>query len=89
MFEELVKEYKVKDYLLLFSILAISLGLFLFFGYSRPIQKLIVFLTAAAYVLWGAIHHSLNKDLYLRVIWEYLLVALLASLTLLFILDQT
>lgn len=89
MFEELVKEYKVKDYLALFSILAASLGLFLLFGYSRPIQKLIVFGTATAYVIWGIIHHALHKDLHLSVVFEYLLVALLASLTVLFLLERT
>jgi energy-converting hydrogenase Eha subunit H len=88
MFEELVKEYKVKDYLLLFSILALGLGSFLYFGYSRPIQKLIVFLTSTGYVVWGIIHHALNRDLHLKVVMEYFLVALLASLTLLFLLER-
>ncbi len=89
MFEELVKEYKVKDYLVLFSFLAFSLALFLFFDYNRSAQQLVVVLTAAAYVLWGVIHHALQKDLHLKVVVEYLLVAFLASVVTLFLLSRT
>jgi ABC-type iron transport system FetAB permease component len=89
MFEALVKEYKVKDYLILFSLLVIGFGLFFFFDYHRPAQQLVVILTAMVYVLWGIAHHGLQKDLHPRVVLEYLLVAFLASLVTLFLLSRT
>lgn len=89
MFEEITKKYKVKDYLALFSILAIGFGLFLFFGYNRYAQKLMVIATAFSYVIWGVIHHAIQRDLYLSVIIEYLLVAFLTSLIILSLLART
>ncbi len=89
MFEELVKEYKVKDYLALFSILAVGFSLFLLFDYYRAAQQLVVVGTAVAYVIWGMIHHALHRDLHFRVVLEYCLVALLASMTTLFLLSRT
>ena len=89
MFEALVKEYKVKDYLVLFSLLAIGFGLFFFFDYHRPAQQLVVILTAMAYVIWGIAHHAFQKDLHPRVIIEYLLVAFLVSVVTLFLLSRT
>lgn len=89
MFEEITKKYKVKDYLALFSILAVGFGLFLFFGYNRGAQKLVVLATAGGYVIWGIIHHAIHKDLHLSVIVEYILVAFLTSLIILSLLART
>lgn len=83
MFEEITKKYKVKDYLALFSILALGFGLFLFFGYNRSAQTLVVLATAASYVIWGVIHHLFDKDFHWRILIEYLIVASLAAILLL------
>lgn len=89
MFEEITKKYKVKDYLALFSILALGFGLFLFFGYNRAAQKLVVLATAGGYVVWGIVHHALQKDLHLSVMVEYILVAFLTSVVILSLLGRT
>lgn len=89
MFEEITKKYKVKDYLALFSVLAMGFGLFLYFGYNREAQKLVVLATAAGYVVWGIAHHAIHKDFHLSVIVEYLLVAFLTSLIILSLLART
>jgi hypothetical protein len=58
----------------------ILIGAYLFFGFSRIYQMIIVLTTGIAYVLWGILHHHLNDDLHLKVVAEYVLVALLAEL---------
>ncbi len=58
----------------------IIVGAFLFFRFDRIYQMIIVLVAGLAYVLWGIIHHHVNDDLHLKVVVEYVLVALLAEL---------
>lgn len=76
-------------YLVLLFIL--SFGAFAFVYFQRFPQSQIVslFLTASFYVLWGIIHHYLEGDLHLRIIFEYLAVALLGFLILWSIINRT
>ena len=76
-----IKEH-FSHYLVLLFIL--SFGAFAFFYFQRFPQAQIVsvFLTASFYVFWGIIHHYLEGDLHLRIIFEYLAVALLGFLIL-------
>jgi hypothetical protein len=66
--------------------LSVGLGLFFLFDYNRGIQIGIVILLATLYVAWGAIHHSLKKEFHLRILVEYLLVDILASVLVIFLL---
>ncbi|GAJ16360.1 unnamed protein product, partial [marine sediment metagenome] len=75
-----------KHYLALMAILSIGLGLFLYFGYNRQVQIGIVIALSAAYVVWGIFHHSLKKELHLKIILEYIAVATLASIVVIFLL---
>ena len=52
-------------------------GLF-WFNYHRGIQLSIVISMAAAYLVWGIIHHWQHKDLHIKVLFEYVLYAFLA-----------
>jgi hypothetical protein len=76
----------LKHYLALAAILSVGLGLFFLFDYNRGIQIGIVILLATLYVAWGALHHSLRKEFHLRILVEYLLVAILASVLVIFLL---
>ena len=79
---KLGKEFKLhlSHYLTLSIILLVGLGAFFIFRFYPSYQVAIVVLTGFSYVLWGLIHHWLCGDLHLKVILEYILVALLASL---------
>ena len=48
---------------------------FALFSYDRTFQVAISIAVALSYVIWGIIHHMLEKDLYWEVVVEYLIVA--------------
>lgn len=67
----------IKHYLPLLGIFTVGFFGFAYFSYDRLFQGSIVVSVAIAYVVWGIIHHALHKDLYLEVVIEYILIALL------------
>lgn len=54
----------------------------LWFSYDRGMQFATLLSMAAAYVVWGIIHHQEHKDLAPNILFEYLLMATLAVLLL-------
>jgi len=79
----------LKHYLALIAFLSIGLALFLIFNYNRQIQMGIALVMAAGYVAWGVIHHTIKKELHPRIILEYVLVSILASVVAIFLLRRT
>ena len=77
---------EVKHYLALGVILAVGFWLYWVFNFNRQVQVWITVGMGCAYVLWGIIHHALRRELYLRIILEYLLVAGLACTFTIFLL---
>lgn len=70
---------ETKAYLILISILVAGFCLFIGFSYSRLAQMGITIALSAAYVIWGIYYHWSKKELHPKVIVEYLVIALLAS----------
>lgn len=64
--------YLTLAFILIFGIIA-----FIYFRRYPQAQEISIFLTASFYVLWGIVHHYIEGDLHLRIIFEYLAVALL------------
>lgn len=79
----------LKHYLALLAILSVGLALFWLFDYNRQVQAGITLVMAAAYVFWGVVHHLVKKDLRWQVILEYVVVAVVASVVLIFLLMRT
>lgn len=79
---ELIKDIKkhANHYLILLVILDIGAGMFYFLRFNPIYQVLVLLTTSVAYVVWGIIHHWQEDDLHLKVILEYLLLALLVDL---------
>jgi len=69
-------------YLALFFILGFGITSFVFFQRTPQMQIVSAFLTTSFYVLWGIVHHYIEKDLHIRVVIEYMTVALLGFLIL-------
>lgn len=62
-------------------LLCIVLGGLAAFYFVRPntsAQFIVGVATALAYVLWGFIHHALQKDLHMKVMIEYILIGAIA-----------
>jgi hypothetical protein len=65
-------------YLLLIFILGLgTVGMFFYSGMPHK-QYLLVIFVSTLYFLWGIFHHYLEGDLHIRIVVEYLLIALLA-----------
>lgn len=79
----------LKHYLGLIAFLSFGLALFLIFNYNRQVQIGITLVMAVTYVVWGIVHHSIKKEFHLRIILEYVLVAIVASVVVIFLLMRT
>ena len=62
-------------YLSLFGILLAGFAGLILFSYDKNFQMSVALATAAAYVVWGIVHHAFHKDLYLEVVLEYAAIA--------------
>jgi len=78
---ENIKKHLVHYLVLLFLLVSGGLSFFYFQRFPQA-QIVSAFLTASFYVLWGVIHHYLEGDLHLRVVVEYMAVAILGFLVL-------
>ena len=64
-------------YLSLLGIFVVGILAFVFFSYDPAFKIAVIISIAVSYVVWGIMHHYLNKDLYLEVVLEYIAVAVL------------
>lgn len=80
---------ELKHYLALIASLSIGLALFLIFNYNRQIQIGITLAMAIIYVVWGIVHHQNKKEFHPRIIFEYIIVAIVASVVMIFLLMRT
>jgi hypothetical protein len=67
-------------YFSLLCVLVLGLWGIFWFDYSRTVQVGIVVSLGVSYTVWGIIHHWQHKDLHLKIIAEYVLVASFAVL---------
>lgn len=81
-----IKIKEIKPYLILLTILAIGFWFYWLFNFNRQIQVWITIILGSVYVLWGIIYHALKKELYFKVVLEYLLVAGLSCSLVIFLL---
>ncbi len=75
-----------KHYLSLFLILTAGFFLFRIFNFNRQVQIWLVVVIAFVYFCWGIVYHLLKKELHIRVAIEYLAVAVLAGMMMIFLL---
>ena len=64
-------------YFSLLCVLVIGLWGIFWFDYHRQLQLAIVVSMGLSYVAWGIVHHALHKDLHVKIIFEYVLMAML------------
>jgi hypothetical protein len=62
-------------YIPLFAVFAVGIIGFLIFPYDRALQIAIATALAVSYATWGIVHHTIERDLSLEVILEYIFVS--------------
>jgi len=67
-------------YFTLLCVMLVGLWGVLWFSYHPPTQLILMVAMAASYVVWGILHHHQHRDLHLKIVLEYLLLATLGSL---------
>lgn len=72
----------MKHYFSLIIILSVGLTALFWFRYNHALQISVVIFMSAGYVAWGIIHHHSQKELHLKIVAEYLLIALVGILLL-------
>lgn len=81
-----MKRTYIMRHLILFLILGGGIAAFY---YARPnvtLQLLIGILTSIIYVIWGIVHHALERDLHHKIVIEYMLIGAIAIVLLVTIL---
>lgn len=75
------KKYKLFEYTVLFLGIAVYAFLFLFlYKDNSSIKLLITALAVLFYVMWGVVHHYLEKRLTIEIAFEYILIGFLTFL---------
>ncbi|MDO8488417.1 MAG: hypothetical protein Q7S31_03860 [bacterium] len=67
-------------YFTLLCILLAGLWGIFWFDYNRILQLGIVVSLGVSYIVWGIVHHWYHGDLHVKIVLEYVLVAIMAVL---------
>ncbi len=67
-------------YFTLLCILLAGLWGIFWFDHNQALQLGIMVSLAISYVVWGIVHHLYHRDLHIKIIFEYVLVAVFAVL---------
>ena len=67
-------------YFVLLCLLMVGLWGLFWFDYSPLIQLAILVSMSASYVTWGIVHHWHHRDLHIKIVFEYLVIAIFAVL---------
>lgn len=75
----------LREYAEHYSILALLLGLglvgIIVFRTNITMEQVIIWGLSLLYVLWGIVHHAIRKDLSGFIVLEYVLIGIIAGLT--------
>ena len=77
-----MKRYPWVHSIILLLILGGGIATFALATGDRTLQLMTGVITAAAYVLWGIVHHALVGDLHRKIVVEYLLIGYIAIILL-------
>lgn len=65
-------------FLILILILTMGVVTFFYAVGNRQLQLAVGIVTSLAYIFWGIIHHTIQKDLHPKVVIEYILIGTIA-----------
>lgn len=71
------------SYIFLFVFLGAGVWGMIFFSYLPVLQTIIAVSMGVGFVIWGVIHHHLQKMWHSKILWEYVATAFLGVIILL------
>ncbi|MBI4067650.1 hypothetical protein HY407_04655 [Candidatus Gottesmanbacteria bacterium] len=74
--------FHLTHYFFLLSILSLGIISYFFLSPYPEKQYAAVIITAILYIIWGIAHHLLEGDLHIKIVVEYILIALLSIMLL-------
>jgi hypothetical protein len=83
-----MKKQHILHFIVLVGILTGGVTAFILASSSSSLQLIIGIITSVAYVLWGFIHHAMQKDLHKKIVVEYVLIGAIAIIMLATILQR-
>lgn len=77
----MIKEFRkhLSHYLVLLGILVFGFLGFTGFSYDKAFQMAIIVAVAVSFVAWGLVHHYIHEDLNLKIVLEYIAMAILGA----------
>ncbi len=76
----------ITHFLVLFILLGVGIGTFFYVRPNVASQLFVGITTSIAYVIWGLVHHAIQKDLHPKIVVEYMLIGAIAIVLLVTIL---
>jgi hypothetical protein len=73
-------------FFVLLILLGVGVGTFFYVQPNVALQLLVGITTSVAYVVWGLVHHAMQKDLHPKIVIEYMLIGAIAVVLLVTIL---
>lgn len=83
-----MKKQHVLHFVVLAAILIGGVGAFFYVSPNSSLQLAVGVITSVSYVLWGFIHHAMQKDLHKKIVVEYVLIGTIAVIILATILQR-
>lgn len=77
-----MKHTHIIHYGILALILGGGVGAFYYVTPNASLQFVVGVVTSVAYVIWGLIHHAINRDLHQKIVVEYILIGAIAIILL-------
>ena len=71
-------------YLIIIGILLLAAGLLLLWP-SKNLQLMVIIVTSLFYLFYGILHHRVEHDLTVKIVVEYVLVAVLVTVLFIFV----
>lgn len=69
----------ISHYIVLLIILMAGLIAMIGSGKSTLLHTIILIIISASYLVWGVIHHFIEKELHIEIVLEYLIFSLLGT----------
>ncbi len=80
-------KHHVIYYVTLLIVLALGIGLAMYVHGQKQLQVALVVLTSIFYVVWGVVHHAVHHSFSIKIMLEYIAIAIFGISIIFFVLN--